>query len=388
MTRSTAMRFASAASVRVDPKAAVQEVVASLEGPASPPDLVLVFAAPHHAPAFDKLGGWLREALGDTLIVGACASGVIGAGVELEEREGLSVTAAWLPDTRVRAIHVRSLPRDPREFPARFGMKPSAAPHLLILADGGSCETDVLLRGLDAAFPNSTKLGGVVGRSGVPSFFVGGEVFADGALVCAIEGACKLDTIVAQGCRPIGEPFIVTRCRNNIIDQFNAGKPTDVLRTLHESLSDRDKRLFDSALLIGVEMGNKGGRYAAGDFLVRDVLGVDRERGAMAIATKVSEYQVVQFHLRDREAAEADLVRQLRKSTVGDGKPPAGAVLFSCVGRGERLFGVPNHDSHVFLERSGAMSLSGAFCGGEIGPVGGKTFLHGYTSVFGVFSEP
>lgn len=389
MSSAKDMRLVSAVSDRVDSRAAVQQAVASLGvTPGSAPDLVIVFASPHHARSFGSMAAWLRAELGDTLAIGASSGGVIGAGIELEGREGLSLTAAWLPDTRLHPVHLPEAPRDPKALSEQLGVLPSQTAHWLVLPDPGSCDADALLKSLDALFPQAKKIGGAVGGAEGAAFFIGDRVVRGGALLCAIDGPCKLATIVAQGCRPIGEPFIVTRNRGHIIDELNAGKPTQVLRELHDNLGDRDKALFDTSLLIGIEMGDKGGRYEAGDFLIREVMGIDRERGSMAVGARVSEYQVVQFHLRDREAAEKDLARQLRRTAIRDESEVRGALLFSCFGRGERLFGVPNHDSDAFLEHAGPISLSGMFCNGEIGPVGGKTFLHGYTSVFGVFSEP
>jgi small ligand-binding sensory domain FIST len=221
------------------------------------------------------------------------------------------------------------------------------------------------------------------------ALLVGDRVHHGGALLCTLEGECELLTLVAQGCRPVGQQFIVTRSRGNVIQELNAGKPTEVLRKLYDGLDAHDHALFNTSLFIGVERGSKHGRFEHGDFLIRNVLGIDPEAGAMATDVRLGEYQVVQFHLRDRDAAAQDLVRHLRAPALAATASRArGALLFSCVGRGERLYGVPNHDTDAFLKRLGPMSVSGMFCNGEIGPVGGKTFVHGHTSVFGVFSEP
>ncbi|HEX7481772.1 MAG TPA: FIST N-terminal domain-containing protein [Polyangiales bacterium] len=388
------MRWASAVSERVDTRAALEEAVSAvLAGSDRSPDLVLAFVSAHHAPAYESLYAWLREAVGEALFVGTSAAGVIGAGRELEGREALSLTAAWLPDTLVRSVHLRQLPDDdnPHSWSRTLGVPLSAAPCFLVLADPGSCDSDRLLRCLDTAFPRSVKIGGLMsGGEGkqTPALLHGSRVERGGALLLMLDGPIELTTIVAQGCRPVGEPLIVTRSRGNIIQELNAGKPADVLRGLHARLPTRDLALFDSSLFLGLAMTDKRGSYEAGDFLIRNILGVDRESGAMATDARLGEYQVVQFHMRDRESAAQDLAQRLRQFARSDAAARArGALVFSCVGRGERLYGVADHDSDVFQRRVGAASLAGCFCNGEIGPVAGKTFVHGYTSVFAVFSE-
>jgi small ligand-binding sensory domain FIST len=389
------IHFASATSERLDTRAAVREATAALavDRP-EPPDLVLVYASPHHAGSFAAIAGLIRETLGDTRIAGCSAVGVIGAGRELEHREALSITAAWLPHTRVRVVHVPVVPNTdaPEAFTTLVGATDSAVPHFLIFADPQTEGVERLLRGLDGAYPNSIKAGGLA--SGPQSdrgvtLFVDDRLEASGALLVVLDGGVELHTVVAQGCRPVGDASIVTRSRGNVIQETNAGKPSDVLRKLYDNLSARDQTLFNSSLFLGVEMRNQTKSYTTGDFLVRNILGVDRETGAMAIDTRVQDYQVVQFQLRDKDTSSQDLAQRLRVLSMSDAAPRiAGALLFSCSGRGERLYGAPHHDSDAFARRVSSVSLSGFFCNGEVGPVGGQTFVHGYTSVFVIFCAP
>jgi small ligand-binding sensory domain FIST len=123
-----------------------------------------------------------------------------------------------------------------------------------------------------------------------------------------------------------------------------------------------------------------------GDFLVRNILGVDARSGGLAVGERLREGQSVQFHLRDAEASSLDLQSMLSQY-VSDHQPgsEAGAMLFQCLGRGSYLFGRPDHDTDMFREMVGSIPLTGFFCNGEIGQVGGSTYLHGYTSSFGIF---
>jgi small ligand-binding sensory domain FIST len=385
------MRWASAVSGRVDSRAAASEALRALMVDRSlPPDLLFAFVSHHHAGAYDELTAWLREQLPSSLVLGCSAAGVIGAGSELEGREAISLTGGWLPDTRVSAQHVQGPVLDVtrREWLDRFHLVPDEPCQFLLIVDPNTYEVEHLLENLDAAFPAACKVGGLASSAANDkpiAFFEGGRVHRGGALIIAFQGAIELLALVSQGCRPVGEPFIVTRSNGNVIKEFNTGKPAEVLRKVYDAMNARDHALFNTSLFIGIGLGENRSRYESGDFLIRNILGVDPESGAMAVDTHIEAYQVVQFHLRDRDTAAADLAQRLREFARSDAAPHVrGALLFSGSGRGERLFGVANHDSDAFVRRVGPVSLSGLFCAGEIGPVGGRTCLHNYTSIFAI----
>ena len=359
------------------------------------PDLLLAFVSQQHAGAYDRIAGWLREELSTTVIAGCSASGVIGAGRELEGREAVSLTAGWLPDVRVRATHLTEIPADanPARWCEMLRLHPDEPVHFLLLVDPTSCDAELLLQGLDAAFPNASKLGGVAGPgAGDPpvALFCGGELHQGGALVVSFQGAYELHCVVAQACRPVGEPYIVTRAQGNIIKELNAGKPAEVLRRVYDGMTARDHALFNTSLFLGMDRGENRTRYESGDFSIRNVLGIEPDSGAMAVDQRVNPYQVVQFHLRDPDTAAQELNQRLRDLARTDlTSRVRGALLFSCLGRGERLYGIANHDSDAFARRVGPISLSGFFSNGEIGPTSSKSALHGYASVFAVFcSKP
>ena len=173
----------------------------------------------------------------------------------------------------------------------------------------------------------------------------------------------------------------VTRADGHIVRELGGKSPVAVMRALYEGLDKRDKELFRHSLFVGLEM-EEGRVEFRGDFLVRNIVGVDPNSGALAVAAKVRQWQVIQFLLRDATAAENDLSAHLERF---HGPKPDGALLFSCMGRGKGLFGRPDHDTDSFRARVGAVPLGGFFCSGEIGPVGGQTSMHGNTSVFGLF---
>ncbi|HEY2735487.1 MAG TPA: FIST N-terminal domain-containing protein [Polyangiales bacterium] len=386
------MQWASAASGRVDSRTAVKEALRTLmvdrDGP---PELLLLFASLHHAEAFEEMLDCLREELPNAVVVGCSAGGVIGGGSELEGREAISLTAGWLPDTRVRALHMQA-PVDEADRAGwidRFGLEGDEPCQFLLIVDPNTFEVDQLLENLDAAFPESCKVGGLAsgGSSDKPCvLFEGGLAHRGGVIVVSFQGATEVHAVVSQGCRPVGEPFIVTRSVGNVIKELNSGKPAEVLRKVYDGMNARDHALFNTSLFLGIGVGENRSRYQSGDFLIRNILGIDPESGAMAVDTAIEAYQVVQFHLRDPETAAADLSQRLRELARTDVPPRMrGTLLFAGAGRGERLFGVADHDSDAFTRRVGPISLSGFFCNGEIGPAAGKTRLHGCTSVFAVF---
>ncbi|HEX2679198.1 MAG TPA: FIST N-terminal domain-containing protein, partial [Polyangiales bacterium] len=285
MAGTSDMFWASAVSERVDTREAVREAAAAIQAARSgTPDLVIAFVSPHHAAAYDRIGGWVRDAIGEVTFIGASATGVIGGGRELEGREGLSLTAAFLPDARISAFSVAAPPGDgSREaWVQALEIAPDDRRTCLVLIDPKTCDSESLLRTLDSALPKGLKIGGLASPygDGPAALFAAESVQRGGALLCLLDGAFETQSVVAQGCRPIGEPLIVTRVKGNVIRELNAGKPTEVLRKLYETLDGRDHALFNSSLFLGLEMQGKQGQLQQGDFLIRNILGIDTEAGA------------------------------------------------------------------------------------------------------------
>ncbi|HWE30256.1 MAG TPA: FIST N-terminal domain-containing protein [Polyangia bacterium] len=383
------MKWASALSERTDTAAAVAEAAAALalQLGTDEPDLVLAFVSPHHAGSYDVVPAAIRAVFPRALLLGCSASGVIGNGREVEARPALSLTAASLPGVRLRPL---SFPAavEGKVDPTRLGVNAADDPHFLILCDPYSFDARALVTTLDAAFPSGRKVGGMASggdHAGDNVLYCAGEIHQRGAVGVALTGDIAIDTIVAQGCRPIGTPLTITRADGHIIRELNGKSPVDVLRETYESLDNsRDQELFRHSLFIGLELDSSAIEYQATDFLVRDMVGVDPSSGAIAVAANVRPWQVMHFLLRDARTAEHDLKAHLERYRA-DTPAPAGALLFSCVGRGMHLFDRPDHDTDLFRARVGTLPLGGAFCNGQIGPVGAHTFLHGYTSAFGLF---
>ena len=270
-----------------------------------------------------------------------------------------------------------------------FGVPEHEEAHFIVLADPFTVQTEGLVQCLDATFPAGVKIGGLASggeQPGENALFVGGDVRRFGLAGVALTGNVELDAIVAQGCRPIGHPMFVTRCSDRLLLELDGRSPLGLLQQLHSELGPRDQELFRSSLFVGVVMREDQVEYGQGDFLIRNLVGMDEESGALAVAAELRETQVVQFHLRDAQTSADDLEACLaRHQECRRGRDAAGVLLFSCLGRGRGLYGEPDHDTRAFARHMGELPLGGFFCNGEIGPVQQRTYLHGYTSSFGIF---
>lgn len=357
------------------------------------PDLLVLFAAPNYRESFAELTGKLQARFPKAALVGCSAGGVIGAGREVERQAAISLVGAKLPGVTVKPFHV-----PPRGVPAAeagadawhrlLGVAPDADPQFVVLTDPFTCDAERLLRGLDGAYPGAGKVGGVAsgGRQpGQAALFCGGKVVSGGAVGVSLAGDLRLETVVAQGCRPIGHPMFATRVQRNLVYQLDGRPATAVLEELFGTLPEADKKLVRQSVFLGIVMNDGNNEYRQGDFLVRNIVGADPDAGAIAVGAVLDDNAVVQFHVRDARTSAADLDDLLERVRAGDAPAPDGALLFSCVGRGAGLYGRPNHDLELFQERLGPVPVGGFFCNGEIGPVHGRTFLHGYTSCFGLF---
>ncbi len=358
------------------------------------PDLIVAFVSAHHAARYDELPGLVRELFGERFLIGCSGGGVIGAGHEVEDRPGLSLTAAVLPDVNMVGFHIdnNDLPdgdAPPSAWEELAHVAAADDPQFMILSDPFSVQGEQLLMGFDYAFPRGAKIGGLAsgGRQpGSNTLYLGDRTYDFGAVGVALHGNIAVDTIVAQGCRPIGHRMQITSCEHNMLQELDGRDTFDVLRETFQQLDERDQQLAQHSLFLGVVMDEFNDDPRLGDFLIRNILGVDARRGALAVGEILKEGQTVQFHLRDAETSAHDLDAMLTQYSA-DGPPAsgAGALLFQCLGRGSYLYGRPDHDTDMFRDRVGDLPLAGFFCNGEIGQVSGATYLHGYTSSFGIF---
>ncbi len=388
----------SSASLESAVSQAAREVRERL-GP-EPADLGLLFiSAGFRAQAVD-LWPVLQRELNVRHLIGCTAGGVIGGGREVEEQSAVSFTAARLPNVNVTPFHINqdALPDAdgaPKPWRDLMGVKGEDHPSFVVLSEPFSMDADALVGGLDFAYPGSVTLGGLASGGSAPNvnlLMLDEKITSHGAVGVALSGDISIESVVAQGCRPIGEALSITAADGNILIGVNNVSPLVYLQGLYEKLSQRDQELLQNSLFLGVLMDPFKKDPKQGDFLVRNILGLDQSNGLMAVGAMLRVGQTVQFHLRDATTSREDLQLMLSRSESAKwGKETGnssefGALMFSCVGRGARLYGEPDHDTALLRSVVGDIPVGGFFCNGEIGPVGGRTYLHGYTSSIGVIA--
>jgi small ligand-binding sensory domain FIST len=384
------MAFAAAAALDPDASAAADRLVADVSGalPGGRADVAFLFVGRPHAGRAEDVLRRVRAALGDPVVVGCTAGGVIGGGREHEAAPALSLLAGRAPGT---ALHPFAFPdaalpdadAGPAAWHALVGAPPAANPSFVVVADPTTTRADALLRGLDFAYPGSVKVGGLASgadRPGGQALFAGDRVERSGVVGVAFSGALGLSPAVAQGCRPIGPAGRITDCEGNLLRRIDGATAVEALRSALAGASERDRALARTSLFLGFETDPFGAQDDA--WLVRNIAGADRA-GGLWVGEALRVGRRVRFQVRDRVSSSEDLERTLEHAQ-GEGEPPEAALLFSCLGRGMPLYGTPDHDSRTFRARFGDVPIGGFFCAGEIGPVGGSTYLHGYTSSFGL----
>ena len=409
------MQWVNALSTQPSLEAALTEVVdlaiARLEtSKPSPPqgaassdagiDLAILFVSAAFASDYPRIPPLLQDMLPkQTAIVGCSGGGIVGNSSEVEGKPAIALSLARLPGVDVQPFHLAGdqLPDSdspPDRWGRALGLSQGAQPHFLILADAFSSSISDLLQGLDFAFPSATKVGGLASGGRSPNgnaLFLNGDLYRNGTVGVALSGNIAVDAVVAQGCRPIGQTMQVSQAEKNVVLQLDEQSPLRVLQAMVNGLSDDDRQLVRTSLFAGLVMDEFKETPEPGDFLIRNIIGIDPRTGAIAVGDRLRSGQRLQFHLRDAKTSDEDLHQVLNRyrqerMEKGLALAPAGALMFSCLGRGEYLYGSPNHDTQVFEDSLGQVALGGFFCNGEIGPVGGTTFLHGYTSVFALFN--
>jgi len=272
----------------------------------------------------------------------------------------------------------------------RLGVTLDDCPSLIVLPDPFTIPADDLLKRLDKAFPGSPIVGGMASGAEAPGqtrLFLNDQVLTQGAVGVSLTGDVRISTVVSQGCRPVGKTYVVTGCKDNLITELGGQAAYDVLKEVYTEASAEEQQLMQGGVHVGRVVNEAIEEYTAGGFLIRTVLGVVGNR-AIAIGDHLHRGQTVQFHVRDAKTADQDMRLLLQSRVVDQDISPAGALLFSCHGRGSRLFGHPGHDIGVVNELIGPCQVAGFFAAGEIGPVGNATFVHGFTSSLVLFTLP
>jgi small ligand-binding sensory domain FIST len=319
--------------------------------------------------------------------VGCGAGGVLGVGRELESGTALAVwAAAFGGGAQAVPFHAGVSADGALEVEGVPAV--SSASGAIVVSDPYSFPTDALLSRFASEAPAMPVLGGIASArtsEGEGALFLGEEVVTRGAVGVVLEGI-DVRPCVSQGAAPIGREVTITAGEGNVIHEL-AGRPAlETVEHLIAELPPRERQLVAAGLLIGIVIDPGKPEYGQGDFLVRGVLGANPDTGSLAVGTTIQPGQVLRLHARDARSADEDLRRALRLQVEALGpRPPVGALVFSCNGRGRAMFGEPDHDAAVVQRELAGAPAAGFFAAGEIGPVGGRSYLHGFTATVALF---
>jgi small ligand-binding sensory domain FIST len=386
-------RFADALASGPDWRRAASEAARAARAKlgTEPCDLALAFVS-QTWDDFDPaaLAPILAAQLAPRSVLACNASGVISGRRETEGKPAVSILAMRLPGVRVHGFELSPAElgrlENGRALVARLDLYPTDRPNFIALGDPMSCDPDRLTALLNEAYPGAPLVGGLA--SGVqlrrPSWMLlDGEILDGGVAGIALTGDVAFDVVVAQGCRPIGEPLIVTKADGQVLQELGGRPPLEVLRETLSRCPPEDQRLARHSLFAGLVMSEGRARYARGDFLVRNLMGFDSETGALTLGASLRRGQTLQFQLRDAQTSDTDF-SALLGAMPEPGAEARGALLVSCCGRGEGLYGEPDHDAALVQSLRGPLPLAGFFASGEFGPVAGRNYVHGYTSSLAV----
>lgn len=391
--RTTTARCGSGGSTHPQLEAALREAthqaVAGLAGMAA--DLGVVFVSSAHGAAIRPALESLTDIVPARTLFGGTAEGVLADAVEHESGPAVAVWLASLPGGVIQPVSLEyTQTPDGGMFagwPAGLDGDWPAAASLLLIADPFSFPVDAFLQRMEEEHPGVPVVGGMASggsRPGANTLVVGERTYDSGAVGAVIGGGARVRPVVSQGCRPIGRPLVVTRAESNMLIELGGRPALERLREVYGDLSDADRALVRDSLHVGRAATEYRDTFGRGDFLVRNVVGADPESGVIAVGDTLRTGQTVQFHVRDAASAHDDL-RELLVAERDTGARPAGALVFTCNGRGSRLFQQPHHDAACVRECLGPLPAAGFFAQGEIGPIGRRNCLHGFTASIALF---
>jgi small ligand-binding sensory domain FIST len=374
-----------------DPSAAASRAVEqarSALGDLSP-SLAVLFASSHFLGSAETLVAAIAEQAGPLPLIGCVAESVAGGAREVESEPAVSLwLGAGLGPVETFAMEFIRTPSGGAFGGYQFP-RDAAGAHLMI-CDPFTFPAAGLLAHLNEQRPGAVVMGGMASAA-LPSrqsqLFLDDRVLSRGAVGVHLPRA-EVHPLVAQGCRPVGDAYIITRAEGNVILELGGRPPLTRLQEMAAALPGRDQELLAEGVLLGVVIDEYRSEPGQGDFLVRGVIGADPDSGIIAVGDEIQVGQTVQFHVRDAASADEDLRRALERGSAAlGGQRPAGALLFTCNGRGSRMFSEPDHDAGLIATMLGDVPLAGFFCAGELGPVGGQNFLHTFTASIALFPD-
>jgi len=358
-----------------------------------PVSLGLVFLGPRFFEHAQQVLELLQVHARIPLLVGCSSQGHIAGDRELEDNAGLTLGLYSLPGAQLKPFRFAQEQIEEANGPGYWqletGVEPEQCNGWLAFVDPFRTDAESWLRTLNEAYAPAPVRGGLAsgGYSGQRTqLYLNGQVFEEGGVAVCLGGAVKLAGITSQGCTPIGETWTLTKVEGNIIHEIANRRAYDVLLETFNSLSPDEQQKTRGNLFIGLVVNEYLEEFHRGDFLIRNLMGVDPRTGSIAVGAWPRVGQTMQFQRRSASAATEDfkvLIERAQQQLAG--ATVYGACLCCCNGRGQNLFGEPDHDARMVAQSLGPIGVSGFFCNGEIGPVGEKNFLHGYTASLALF---
>lgn len=382
---------AAALSTEPDLDAAVAEVADAVDGQlGGPPDLVVAFATHHHGGELPRLGAELVEATSTGALAGCTGGWTMGGGREAEGSPGVAVLAARFPETEIEVTRVLP-PAEGGPETLDFQVADPERAGVLLLADPFSFPITAWLAEFQRGNPGVPLVGGLASGGMAPGqnvLYAGADSGNSGAVLITLTGGTKIVPAVSQGCRPVGEPLVATRVDGNMVLEFRGQPAAKVMFEVLEALDEDDRKLFQNGAFIGRAVDAAQSTFRPGDLLVRNVMGIDPQRHALAIADDgIRAGVTLQLMVRDAPSASAELESVLDLASLESAGAAFGGLAFTCAGRGQSMFGTRDHDAAAIERRLGpGFPLAGFSANGEIGPVGGQPFLHAFTASTALFA--
>jgi small ligand-binding sensory domain FIST len=361
----------------------------------NPVTIGLAFLSPRHFDKAPEILENLRLHARIPLLVGCSSGSLIAGSAEIEEHPGIALGLYSLPGAALKAVRFTQEQLEEHTGPAYWHLQTEVTPEQtngwLAFADPFQLDCESWLRAWNEAYAPLPVVGGLA--SGDYSeqrtqIYLNGEVYEEGGVAVSVGGNVELASVISQGCTPIGETWTITKAEQNIIYEIANRPAYHVLVDTIQTLSPAEQKKCQGNLFVGLVINEYLDEFHRGDFLIRNLIGADPNSGALAVGALPRSGQTIQFQRRDAAAGTEDITQLLRRAHANlKGRQILGACLCSCNGRGARLFGVPSHDASHVQKEFGPIGLTGFFCNGEIGPVGDKNFLHGYTASLALFVQ-
>jgi len=369
-------QFRSAHAAAESWRDAVASCIRELESKPAGSNLGFVYVTDAFADDLDAIVTMLRERTGVADWVGTVGIGICANGIEYHSLPAISVLVGEVPGDGFRIFGTVRGNLGSFEQANAGWIEKTGSRFAIVHGDPRNSKVPALIERLAEEINDGFVVGGLTSSRGAYAQVAGG-VTEGGLSGVLFAPEVAVATTLTQGCAPFGAMHEVTECERNVLIELD-GKPA--LDVFFDEIGEELARDIERAAnFIGAALPVAGSDRR--DFLVRNLVGADRDRKLLAIGERVEKGRQVQFCRRDPESAERDLRTMLGELKERLPGAPGGAVYYSCLGRGAHMFGPESRELKIIREELGNIPLAGFFCNGEIS----HNRLYGYTGVLTVF---